>query len=45
VFETHLSADFVSGHRELAARTGAEMVFGHKAARPFRIALCMMAMS
>lgn len=32
VIETHLHADFVSGHRELAARTGAEIVFGQKAA-------------
>ncbi len=31
VIETHLHADFVSGHRELAARTGAEIVFGAKA--------------
>jgi hydroxyacylglutathione hydrolase len=31
IIETHLHADFVSGHRELAARTGAEIVFGHKA--------------
>src|SRR5215813_11042553 len=31
VIETHLHADFVSGHRELAARTGAEIVFGGKA--------------
>ncbi len=31
VVETHLHADFVSGHRELAARTGAEIVFGRKA--------------
>src|SRR6266705_1111145 len=31
VIETHLHADFVSGHRELAARTGAEIVFGEKA--------------
>src|SRR2546423_6670713 len=31
VVETHLHADFVSGHRELAARTGAEIVFGSKA--------------
>jgi glyoxylase-like metal-dependent hydrolase (beta-lactamase superfamily II)/rhodanese-related sulfurtransferase len=30
--ETHLHADFVSGHKELAARTGAEIVFGAKAA-------------
>lgn len=32
VIETHLHADFVSGHRELAARTGAEIVFGGQAA-------------
>jgi glyoxylase-like metal-dependent hydrolase (beta-lactamase superfamily II)/rhodanese-related sulfurtransferase len=31
VIETHLHADFISGHRELAARTGAEIVFGEKA--------------
>ena len=31
VVETHLHADFVSGHRELAARTGAQIVFGAKA--------------
>jgi hydroxyacylglutathione hydrolase len=31
VIETHLHADFVSGHRELAARTGAEIVFGRQA--------------
>ena len=31
VIETHLHADFVSGHREQAARTGAEIVFGEKA--------------
>lgn len=31
IFETHLHADFVSGHRELAARTGAEIYFGAKA--------------
>jgi hydroxyacylglutathione hydrolase len=31
VIETHLHADFVSGHRELAARTGAEIVFGREA--------------
>ena len=32
VIETHLHADFVSGHRELAERTGAEIVFGTRAA-------------
>ena len=31
VIETHLHADFVSGHRELAARSGAEIVFGCRA--------------
>jgi glyoxylase-like metal-dependent hydrolase (beta-lactamase superfamily II)/rhodanese-related sulfurtransferase len=35
VVETHLHADFVSGHRELAARTGAEIVFGHRAGVAF----------
>jgi len=35
VIETHLHADFVSGHRELAARTGAEIVFGKKAGADF----------
>src|SRR5277367_375466 len=28
IFETHLHADFVSGHRELAARTGAKIYVG-----------------
>jgi glyoxylase-like metal-dependent hydrolase (beta-lactamase superfamily II)/rhodanese-related sulfurtransferase len=31
VIETHLHADFVSGHRELAARSGAEIIFGEQA--------------
>src|SRR5881396_706856 len=31
IIETHLHADFVSGHRELASRTGAEIVFSEKA--------------
>ena len=31
IIETHLHADFVSGHQELAARTGAEIVFGEQA--------------
>src|SRR5467141_2769905 len=35
VIETHLHADFVSGHRELAACTGAEMVFREKAGAHF----------
>jgi hydroxyacylglutathione hydrolase len=38
VIETHLHADFVSGHRELASRTGAEIIFGRRAevTFPFR---------
>ena len=35
IIETHLHADFVSGHRELAARTGAEIVFGRQAGIKF----------
>src|SRR5687767_3316349 len=35
VIETHLHADFVSGHRELAARAGAEIVFSEKAGAMF----------
>lgn len=35
VIETHLHADFVSGHRELAARTGALIVFSEKANATF----------
>ena len=35
IIETHLHADFVSGHQELAARTGAEIIFGEKAGVEF----------
>jgi hydroxyacylglutathione hydrolase len=35
VIETHLHADFVSGHRELAERTGAAIVIGAKAGATF----------
>ena len=35
VIETHLHADFVSGHRELAARTGAQIVIGAEANATF----------
>ena len=35
VIETHLHADFVSGHRELAEKTGARIVFGAAAGVEF----------
>jgi hydroxyacylglutathione hydrolase len=35
VVETHLHADFVSGHRELAERTGAEILIGAAAGAQF----------
>jgi hydroxyacylglutathione hydrolase len=35
VIETHLHADFVSGHRELAERTGAKIYFGAAAEAKF----------
>jgi glyoxylase-like metal-dependent hydrolase (beta-lactamase superfamily II)/rhodanese-related sulfurtransferase len=35
IIETHLHADFVSGHQELAARTGATIVFGAQANAAF----------
>ncbi len=35
IIETHLHADFVSGHRELAARTGAKIYFGAAARAAF----------
>src|SRR5271170_3032759 len=35
IFETHLHADFVSGHKELAARTGAKIYIGAKAEAGF----------
>jgi hydroxyacylglutathione hydrolase len=35
VIETHLHADFVSGHRELAAKTGAKIYFGARAGAAF----------
>ena len=35
IFETHLHADFVSGHKELAARTGATIYIGKAAEATF----------
>ncbi len=35
VIETHLHADFVSGHRELAEKTGAKIYFGARAKAAF----------
>jgi glyoxylase-like metal-dependent hydrolase (beta-lactamase superfamily II)/rhodanese-related sulfurtransferase len=35
IFETHLHADFVSGHKELAARTGAKIYIGVRANAEF----------
>lgn len=35
VFETHFHADFVSGHIDLAAKTGAKIVFGPNASTGF----------
>jgi hydroxyacylglutathione hydrolase len=35
IFETHLHADFVSGHKELAARTGARIYIGETAGATF----------
>ena len=35
IIETHSHADFVSGHVELAAKTGAQIVYGSRAATAF----------
>jgi hydroxyacylglutathione hydrolase len=35
IFETHLHADFISGHRELASRTGAQIYIGAEAGATF----------
>ena len=35
IFESHLHADFVSGHQELAARTGAKIYIGAQAGAAF----------
>jgi glyoxylase-like metal-dependent hydrolase (beta-lactamase superfamily II)/rhodanese-related sulfurtransferase len=36
VFETHFHADFVSGHVELASKTGAEIIYGPNANPEFK---------
>ncbi len=36
IFESHLHADFVSGHKELAARTGAKIYMGTQAGATFQ---------
>src|SRR5271154_5994674 len=35
IIETHLHADFVSGHRELAERTGARIYIGERSGATF----------
>src|SRR5438874_8732259 len=35
IIETHSHADFVSGHVELAAKTGAEIIYGRRANTQF----------
>lgn len=37
IFETHFHADFVSGHVDLAKKTGAEIVFGPSAETGYKI--------
>lgn len=37
VFETHFHADFVSGHIDLAAQTGAQIVFGPMANTKYKV--------
>jgi glyoxylase-like metal-dependent hydrolase (beta-lactamase superfamily II)/rhodanese-related sulfurtransferase len=36
ILETHVHADFVGGHRELANRTGAEIIFSKRAGAEFQ---------
>jgi hydroxyacylglutathione hydrolase len=36
VFETHFHADFVSGHLDLAEKTGADIVYGPNANTAFK---------
>src|SRR5438067_5517301 len=35
IIETHLHADFISGHRELASKTTAQIIFGKEAGATF----------
>ncbi len=37
VFETHFHADFISGHIDLANKTGAQIIFGPKAETKYKV--------
>lgn len=37
VIETHSHADFVSGHLELAKKTGAQIIYGQRAETSFQL--------
>jgi hydroxyacylglutathione hydrolase len=37
IFETHFHADFISGHLDLAAKTGAEIIFGPAAETKYKV--------
>ncbi|HAP00821.1 MAG TPA: MBL fold metallo-hydrolase [Bacteroidetes bacterium] len=37
VFETHFHADFVSGHIDLAAKTGAQIIYGPNASTEYKV--------
>ena len=43
VFETHFHADFVSGHIDLAKKTGATIVYGPTAQPNFEVHVARMA--
>ena len=36
IFETHIHADFISGHLNLAKKTGANIIYGPKANTSFK---------
>src|SRR5580698_5840313 len=37
IFETHFHADFVSGHIDMAKKTGAEIIFGPTATTAYKV--------